>query len=268
MYKFSVSEVTTKNWSFDQDVQFYSEAGIYGVGVWRDKLDQFGFEQGVELLNKSNMQAANLVDSGYFLSKTRSQTRRAIEDVFEAIDQAKALKTDTLLIVTGDVGSFHRSLEEAKEIVIDCLKDIAPSAHSAGVKLAIEPIASRYPGYTFLHDISGTMEIINAVNSPAVGLFFDTDHLYQNEDLFENIQKAGDRIFGVHINDMPASPAPGIDRKILGDGVIPLKNIIHAIHETGYRGFYDVEIMSDQVWNMDYKELLKVLKERFKELTD
>ena len=263
MRKLAVSEVTTHHWTFGEDVTHYASAGLDGIGVWRDKLDQFGQEQGLALLEKSGLQVANLVDAGYFLSKTRSQTRRAIEDTLEAIQLAQVLKTDCLLIVTGDVGSFHRTLDQARQIVIEALKELAPTAQAAGVRLAIEPINQRYGGYTFLHDIPSTLEIVDAVGSPAVGLLFDTDHLYESPDLFEDIEAAGDRIFCVHINDMPAKPGPGIDRKLMGDGIIPLKEILSAIDATGYRGFYDVEIMSDDVWNRDYDQLLGDLKSRF-----
>lgn len=266
MHKLSVSQVTTHNWTFDQDVQNYAAAGLDGIGVWRDKLDLFGLEQGLSMLQNSGLQVANLVDSGYFLSKTRSQTRRAIEDVHEAINLAARLKTDCLLIVTGGIGSFYRTEQQARQIVIECLREVAPIAQSTGVRLAIEPIHQRYPGYTFLHDIPGTLELIEAVGSPAVGLLFDTDHLYESPNLFEDIRKAGERIFCVHINDMPSQPGPGIDRKILGDGVIPLKEILSAIDSTGYSGFYDVEIMSDEVWKMDYIQLLATLKQRFSRL--
>jgi sugar phosphate isomerase/epimerase len=67
---------------------------------------------------------------------------------------------------------------------------------------------------------------------------------------------------------MPAAPEPGIDRRVLGEGVIPLREILHAIAETGYEGYYDVEIMSDVVWGMDYPELLGTLRARFDSLWD
>jgi sugar phosphate isomerase/epimerase len=263
MPKFSVSEVTTRDWTFEEDVINYAAAGIEGIGIWRDKLDIYGTERGIKLLAESPLQAANLVDSGYFLHKTRSQTKRAIEDVVEAIELAQRLRTDCLLIVTGDVGSFFRTVDQAKQLVVEALKEVAPVAESAGIRLAIEPIHSRYAGYTFLHNIPDTLAIAEAVGSPNVGLFFDTDHLWESPDLLADIEHAGDRIFGVHINDMPAKPRPGIDRRILGEGVIPLKEILSAIEGTGYSGFYDVEIMSDEVWAMDYHVLLEACKAGF-----
>ena len=53
---------------------------------------------------------------------------------------------------------------------------------------------------------------------------------------------------------------------LIGDGIIPLKEILLAIESTGYQGFYDIEIMSDDVWNRDYDQLLRDLKSRFAQL--
>ena len=44
MPKLSVSEITTKNWTFEQDVRGYAAAGLDGIGLWRDKLDRYGEE--------------------------------------------------------------------------------------------------------------------------------------------------------------------------------------------------------------------------------
>ncbi len=264
--KLSISEVTTRDWTFAEDVRHYAAAGIPGIGVWRDKLDTYGLEDGLRLLAESGLHVASLVDAGYFLHKTRSQTRRAIEDVLEAVELARRIEADCLLIVTGDVGSFFRTVEQAKKLVIEALREIMPEAEAKGVRLAIEPINARYPGYTFLKTIPETLEVIEAVGSPNIGLFFDTDHLYESPNLFAEIERAGDRIFGVHINDMPAQPRPGIDRKLLGEGVIPLKEILSAIDATGYDGYYDVEIMSEDVWAMDYQRVLEACKAGFARL--
>lgn len=266
MPKLSVSQVTTRDWTFEEDVANYAAAGLEGIGIWRDKLDMYGTEHGIQLLSDSPLRVANLVDAGYFLRKTRSQTQHAIDDVVEAIGLAQRLETDCLLIVTGDVGSFFRTHDQAVQLVIGALKEVAPAAESADVKLAIEPIHERYTGYSVLHSVPETLEVIDAVGSPNVGIFFDTDHLWGSPNLLEDIERAGKWIFGVHINDMPASPGPGLDRRLLGDGVIPLDEILPAIEATGYDGFYGVELMSEAVWAMDYRQVLDACKTAFDQI--
>jgi sugar phosphate isomerase/epimerase len=50
-----------------------------------------------------------------------------------------------------------------------------------------------------------------------------------------------------------------------GEGVIPWGPILRAVEATGYRGYYDVEIFSDDVWREDFVDVLRRCKEGFAE---
>ncbi len=38
MSRLSINELTTYRWSFEEDVNHYHQAGVAGIGVWRQKL--------------------------------------------------------------------------------------------------------------------------------------------------------------------------------------------------------------------------------------
>ncbi|MFZ2106853.1 MAG: hypothetical protein WAV18_16025 [Roseiarcus sp.] len=42
-----------------------------------------------------------------------------------------------------------------------------------------------------------------------------------------------------------------------GEGILPLVEILRALDEIRYRGFYDVEIFSEDVWRSDYDVTLR-----------
>ena len=266
MPKLSISDITTYNWTFEQDIVNYPKAGIEGVGIFRDKLHNYGIEKGIALLEDSPLEVANLVGAGFFLSNPAStveQIKHGIEDTLEAIALAQRLKTEVILMLTGSANTFFQTQATAEELVVTALKEVAPVAKAAGIKLALEPIHPKYDGFTFLRTIPQTMDIIERVGSDNVGLMFDTYHLWETENLLENIALAGDRIFSVHINDEEKDYAPGNDRTIMGRGIIPLKEILDAVAATGYDGFYDVEIMSGEIWAMDYNEVLRECRRSF-----
>jgi sugar phosphate isomerase/epimerase len=266
MRRWSISQVTTLNWDFGQDVSHYAATGVPGIGVFRDKLERFGTEAGISLLLDSPLQVASLVDVFPLVHPMRSQVKMAVQDVLDRIELARRIRTDCVAVLTGEPAGFFMSLDLARQLVIEALKEAAPAAEAAGIRLALEPISARYPGYSFLHSIPDALEIIDAVGSPNVGMCFDTDHLYETPNLLADIQRAGDRIFSVQINDMPAEPGPGLARMPLGRGVIPLKEILHAIDGAGYDGFYDIELFSPEVWEMDYGQLLEECKTGFAEI--
>jgi sugar phosphate isomerase/epimerase len=263
MPKLSVSEITTKDWTFEQDVRGYAAAGLDGMGLWRDKLDRFGEEWGIGLLQEVGLPVANVVDAGYFPRKTRSQVERQIQDTIQAIWLTSRLNCDCLLIVSGEVGSFFRTREEALDIVVAALRRLAPIADEEGVNLALEPIHPMYAGYTFLHTIAATREVLERVDHPRVGLFFDTYHLWQEEDLLTQIESVAGKIFGVHVSDWQRLPRSLSDRALPGSGIMPLGEILRAIERTGYEGFYDVELFSEELWQGDYTLLLEECKRTF-----
>ena len=266
MRKLSVSEITTKDWTFAQDVRGYARAGLGGMGLWRDKLDHFGEEEGIELLKEVGLPVANVVDAGYFPQKTRSQTELQIQDTVEAIRLTSRLNCDCLLIVSGDVGSFFRPREEAVDIIVNALHRLAPIADEQGVNLAVEPIHPMYIGYTFLRTIADTREVLERVDHHRVGLFLDTYHLWQEENLLEQIKSVAGKIFGVHVSDWREPPRSTADRTLPGAGVIPLPEILKAVERTGYEGYYDIEIFSEELWQEDHALLLGECKEAFARL--
>jgi len=263
MPRLSVSEITTKNWTFEQDVRGYAAAGLDGMGLWRDKLDRFGQDRGLELLQEVGLPVANVVDAGYFPCKTRSQTELQIRDTIDAIQLTSRLGCDCLLIVCGEVGSFFRTREEAVEIIVAALRRLAPVADEYGVNLALEPIHPMYTGYTFLRTVSDTRQILERVDHPRVGLFFDTYHLWQENDLLTQIEAVAGKIYGVHVSDWREPPRSPSDRALPGAGVMPLREILGAVERTGYAGFYDIELFSEELWQGDHSQLLAECKRAF-----
>ena len=69
MPRLSMNEMTTFRWSFEEDVQRYREAGYPAIGVWRQKLADFGEERGIELLRDSGLAVSNLMWAGGLSSR-------------------------------------------------------------------------------------------------------------------------------------------------------------------------------------------------------
>src|SRR4029079_19126645 len=82
----SVNELTTYRWTFDEDVAQYRAAGFTAIGVWRQKLCDFGEEKGVELLADSGLAVSNLLWAGGFTGSDRRSVCDSIEDDDEAVE--------------------------------------------------------------------------------------------------------------------------------------------------------------------------------------
>ncbi len=82
-------------------------------------------------------------------------------------------------------------------------------------------------------------------------------HLWNTPDLFDEIERESHRFLGVHINDY-RSPTRGFaDRVLPGDGVADVASILRALDRTGWTGFYDLEVFSDNgAWGTVYPDAL------------
>ncbi|NED81426.1 TIM barrel protein, partial [Streptomyces sp. SID11233] len=66
--------------------------------------------------------------------------RAALADNRRAIDEAAALGTRVLVLVSGGLPEGERDLWAARERVADALAELAPYAGASGIRLAIEPL--------------------------------------------------------------------------------------------------------------------------------
>jgi len=93
-----MSEVTTFRWSFEQDVFNYVAAGYESIGVWRQKLADFGEEAGIDLLAESGLRVSHLLWAGGFTGSDGRTWNEAIDDACQAIRLAGAMNAGCLIV--------------------------------------------------------------------------------------------------------------------------------------------------------------------------
>jgi sugar phosphate isomerase/epimerase len=265
--RLAMSQVTTLNWPFHTDVAQYARHGWTGIEVWLHKLMPPGRRYDAmpeePVPNETIAQARTLIDqfgfvvsgvvlSGGYTHPDRRVRERHLEHTNWSLRACRTLGTDCLLIVPGTARELPRSV--ARELTIECLRAALPTARAEGVRLAIEPLHPRHSD--FINTVGDALELIEEVGDPLCGVFIDTYQVWETPHLLPEIARAGDRIFGVHLADAPARPGSLEDRRIPGDGDLPLQAMVNAIESTGYTGAYAVELMAPALWNSDYGDLL------------
>jgi sugar phosphate isomerase/epimerase len=176
MSRLSMNEMTTYRWSFEEDVAHYRAAGIPAIGVWRQKLSDYGEEKGTELVADSGLAVSNLLWAGGFTGSDGRSHRESIDDALEAIRVAQALSCSCLVVYSG--GRAGHTHNHARRLLRDALKDLLPAAAAAGVSLALEPMhAGCAAEWTFLTGLDDALGLIAEFQSPRLKLVLDTYHL-------------------------------------------------------------------------------------------
>jgi len=262
MATLSINEVTTYRWSFEEDVANCQRAGISAIGVWRQKLSDFGEDKGVELLAEYGLRVSNLLWAGGFTGSDGRTFQDSVEDASDAVRVAAELGCPPLVIYTG--GQAGHILKHARRLVTQALDKLLPLAESVGVTLAIEPMHAGCAGdWTFLTGLEDTLNLIDDISSPRLQIVLDTYHLGHDPTLISRIGELIDRIAVVHLGDGREPPHGEQNRARLGSGVIPLADIIAALETAGYDGCYDVELVGEDIESRNYRELTDDSKQAF-----
>ena len=152
-------------------------------------------------------------------------------------------------------------IQEVFDVAAREYRALADFARGHGARIALEPLSAALMNVeTAIWTLEQAMRIVAAVDRDNFGVCVDTWNVWHNPDVVEEIKACGDRIFVVHVSDW-RTPRSFADRRIVGQGEIPLPALIRAIYESGYRGAYTLEILSqdvpDSLWEADLSRVIE-----------
>jgi sugar phosphate isomerase/epimerase len=263
--KLCVHTLTTKPWGIEACVKNFSEAGIHGITIWRNVLENKNLTEVKALLDDHGMEVVSLCRGGFFPSADLSKREAAIEDNLWAIIQAQAVEAPLIVLVCG--ADKSQSPEKSREQIAEGISRILPAARSAGVKLAIEPLHPMYAGdRSAINTLKQANDMAEMINSEWVGVAVDVYHLWWDDTLKSEIKRCADQnhLFAFHVCDWNVPTIDFLnDRGLMGEGCINIPEIRGWVEESGFNGFNEVEIFSDKFWATDQKEYLEKIKHAY-----
>jgi len=264
--RFSISQVSTLGASFAADLAAYAEAGIDGIGIWEIKLadDSLGrFEQ-------SGLGSATAVPEvpsihPLPLLPGPDEPRERIDSILRSLHRLAPFKPSCVVCLTGPGD---------RATVIEGLREVGAEAARLNLRIALEPFQREgIENWSIVNTLTEAVELLDEIGSDAIGIQFDTWHLWNTPDLLDEIAEHAGRLVGVHVNDWRDPTRGWADRVLPGDGVIDLSTILGALDRAGWTGFYDLEIFSDNgafgtvyddsLWDVQPTELARRARESF-----
>jgi len=264
--KLCIHSITTKPWNIEDAAKNFSAAGVKGITVWRDALEGRNIRATGNMLREHDLTIVSLCRGGFFAHKDFNKRKAAIDDNKRAIEEAAQLETSMIVLVCG--ADPMQSLEDSRKQIRDGIVEILPRASAANVKLAIEPLHPMYAGdRSAINTLAQANDMAEEINSSFVGVAVDVYHLWWDNNLEREIKRCGenDHLLSFHICDwkVPATDLL-LDRGLMGEGCIPIKQIRSWVEATGFDGFNEVEIFSTAYWKEDQHEFLKRIIEAYK----
>jgi len=261
--RLSLNQYTVKPWPLAHAVDACARRGIPSISVWRDKIAEVGLARAVSIVRDAGLRVSSVCRGGFFPSPSAHERAKRIDHTRRAVDEAAALGAPVLVLVCGPAEG--QRLADARAQVIDGIASLAQYAASANVRLGIEPlhpmmIAER----SVVASLREANDMVERIGSPAVAVVADAYHIFWDAHVEEELARAGDAIAGVHLSDW-TTPRGDVtaDRAMIGDGCIELSAIVAAAEAAGWRGDYEIEILSETAWRGDLDAWLDLAVARY-----
>jgi sugar phosphate isomerase/epimerase len=286
---FSVNEGMTPSLTFADDLVAVRAAGADGIGIAAGSV---GY--GRVKLRDDSADLAMFRDSGLRAGFCNPGTpsvlprRTAVARVLgqgptEPSERVARICADVVrlapfdpiccICVPGPIGAYEP--DEAREVAVSGLKQVARVAADHGMTLAIEPMHSSIrEEFSFVTTIPDAVDLVADIDEPNTGIMVDVWHLWDTPDLLTHIRRHSPRIVGVQLDDWRNPTRGWCDRVLPGDGIADLPGILAALRDGGYDGWFELEVLSDDgtfgndypdsLWKRDPRELISAGREWFR----
>ncbi|MEL7450447.1 MAG: sugar phosphate isomerase/epimerase family protein [Pseudomonadota bacterium] len=152
----------------------------------------------------------------------------------EAIKLAAAVGARAVSVTSGNPRAGLEP-ERRVELFVDSLRRICAEAERYGMRVGVE-----YEPGLLIERASELRAVIDAVDSPALGVNFDIGHSFlDGESPEEAVALLKGRIWNVHVEDIRGNKHYHL---VPGDGELPFERYFNVLHQAGYDGFLTVEL--------------------------
>jgi sugar phosphate isomerase/epimerase len=264
-YRLGVSEFTTWPWSFEDDVRRYADLGVDAIEVCEFKLDLDRLAEQLALIARHGLEISSVqpVVRTLFPSDSQSEPKDVPSrmDLFcQTIASFGDLAQD-IPFVTNTGNPPGGNIQHVLDVAVDEYRRVADFAAERGARVAVEPLNAAIMNVeSSIWTLEQGLRLVGAVDRANFGICLDSWNVWQNAAIVDAIRASGDRTFVVQLSDW-RTPRSYQDRLVPGDGEMPLPALLRAIHESGYRGPYVVEIFSggvpDSLWDADLEDVIR-----------
>jgi len=284
--KLSLNTATTKKLTIAEAASAASAAGLGGIGLWRDRVQEVGTKQALQITKDYGLEVTSLCRGGFLTATDPAEAQKALEDNRLAIEEAASVGTKELIFVVGGLPACpspgasalpypadapvdpNRDLDGARKRLSDTLALLAPFAKENGVRIVLEPLHPIFAAdRAIISTLKQALDLAAPFDPDVVGVVVDTYHVWWDPDLQAQIERAGRerRIASYQVCDwiLPLASDPLLSRGHVGDGYIDFAAITKWVSDAGYRGAVEVEIFNQEIWDTPAAQTLETMSNRY-----
>ena len=258
--RLTVGHYMLRRWTLADDVRRLERLGFHSISLASTKLEAFGLAPAARLLRASGLKVAHLGSYGRFGTTQRSRLR-GLAEVRRRLEFLHRVGGDVLFVISGPLGDAR--WEDAGRVLRAAYAELVHEAPAAGLRLALEVIPPLLRHLSFVHTLAEARALVRPAGARG-GYVLDFFHSGWERRFLSDVRRdAVRRIHAVQICDYKPITVRTGDRALLGRGILPLRGVFRALEAGGYRGWYEMEIISDALDRIGYERALRHTRATF-----
>jgi sugar phosphate isomerase/epimerase len=233
-HRLSVSAVSSWQQSFADDLAMWERLGVDHVALSLRKCEAFGIDAAARAARERGLRVSNVGECGWCALDDRStwgmqQNRlRAAQDVFGV----------PFVVTTGPAGALD--WDHAADAFVEF---VAPFE-----RVAVENTSPMRVDLSFVTNLQDTVELARRAS---VGVCVEVNSCWMERDIAATLATAS--LAHVQLSDWKIGSFATPDRRVPGDGDIPLARLLRALASGGYAGAFELEMVGPAIEEEGYE---------------
>lgn len=240
----SVSLISAVRWTVAQNISFLKASRIDAISVNMMQLEPHA-GQSIDQINAAGLRTISIGTRGGSLIDSEAATFDVLRP---AIDAAVALNCPAVFGVSGPAPS-RMPTDQAFDRLAGTLGPANSYARSKGVRLGLENSSAATRDKGFIHTLADAVELSRACD---VGIAVELQNCWYERHLPRLFRENFDRFMVIQCSDFVLGEDVRLNRRVPGDGSMPLEWMIGELLEAGYAGYFDLEMIGPAIEQEGY----------------
>jgi sugar phosphate isomerase/epimerase len=246
----SINTLSSFNWPLAQDLALLKELGVQHFGFPMLKIDT-AVPAGIAAIRASGLNVASVAASASYSSLLEPES--ALAALKPAIDVAAALGSP-LCYFTSGTSPADTSTDALCEALSAALQPSNAYAAERGVRLAIEnnSVTTRHMGY--VHTIRDAIQL---AEEAGIQICLELQNCWVERGLPDLFRRHAGLFGVVQVSDYKVGEELRLNRRVPGDGSMPLVWLIEQMLEAGYTGLFEIEVLGPHIEAEGYPSAIR-----------
>ena len=245
----AVNLVSGWQWSLARHLDFAAAQGIGAISVTTSQLGDDP-AAAVAAIRAAGLRTVSAGTAAGSLIESESRTLALLTPL---IDLAAALGCETAFTVTGPTPP-RMPTDEACGKLVAALGAARDHAISRGVRLAIEHSSPVTRGLGFVCTLADAVAVARDAD---IAVAVELQNCWYEGGLARLFREHAARFAVVQVSDFALGEEPRMNRRVPGDGDIPLEWLIAQLLDAGYAGMFELEMLGPAIEAEGYASAIR-----------